>query len=71
MGIGDPEELNGDIDLSLQANAESGDEGGRAETLLEDHRRVRDAAKARGAYEIRALTPVDVIGAWVLLPEVR
>lgn len=43
----------------------------RAESLLEDHRRVRDAAKARGTYEIRALAPVDVIGAWVLLPEAR
>ena len=33
----------------------------RAAALLEDHRRVRDAAKARGTYEIRALTPVDVV----------
>lgn len=41
----------------------------RAETLLEDHRRVRDAAKAQGRYEVRAIEPVDVIGAWVLLPE--
>ena len=43
----------------------------RAAALLEDHRRVRDAAKARGTYEIRALAPVDVVGAWILLPEVR
>jgi hypothetical protein len=43
----------------------------RAATLLDDHRRVRDAAKARGTYDIRALEPVDVIGAWVLLPEAR
>jgi hypothetical protein len=43
----------------------------RAEQLLEDHRRVRDAASARGRYEIRALQPVDVIGVWVLLPVAR
>jgi hypothetical protein len=43
----------------------------RAEALLADHRRVRDAAKARGTYDVRAKEPVDVIGAWVLLPEVR
>lgn len=40
----------------------------RAAQLLEDHRRVRDAAKAHGRYEIRTVDPVDVIGAWVLLP---
>ncbi len=40
----------------------------RAEMLVEDHRRVRDAADARGSYGIRAITPVDVIGAWILLP---
>ncbi len=43
----------------------------RAAVLLEDHRRVRDAAKAHGRYEIRTIEPVDVIGAWVLLPEAR
>lgn len=41
----------------------------RADQLLADHRRVRDAADARGSYAVRALEPVDVIGAWVLLPE--
>lgn len=43
----------------------------RAAQLLEDHRRVRDAARAHGRYEIRTVEPVDVIGAWVLLPVVR
>jgi hypothetical protein len=43
----------------------------RAEELLSDHRRVRDAAKAKGTYDIRAMEPVDVIGAWVLLPVAR
>jgi hypothetical protein len=40
----------------------------RAELLLADHRRVRDAARARGDYQVRALLPVDVIAAYVLLP---
>lgn len=40
----------------------------RAETLLADHRRIRDAAKARGEYQVKALMPVDVIAAYVLLP---
>lgn len=40
----------------------------RAEILLADHRRVRDAARARGEYQVRALLPVDVIAAYVLLP---
>jgi superfamily II DNA or RNA helicase len=40
----------------------------RAELLLADHRRVRDAARARGEYSVKALRPVDVVGAYVLLP---
>ena len=43
----------------------------RAEELLAEHRRVRDAAKAKGTYDIRAMEPVDVIGVWVLLPVAR
>jgi hypothetical protein len=43
----------------------------RATQLLEDHRRVRDAARAQGRYDIRTVEPVDVIGAWVLLPVAR
>lgn len=43
----------------------------RADQLLEDHRRVRDAAKTHGRYEVRAIDPVDVIGAWILLPVPR
>jgi hypothetical protein len=43
----------------------------RAAQLLEDHRRVRDAARAHGRYEVRTVEPVDVIGAWVLLPVAR
>jgi superfamily II DNA or RNA helicase len=40
----------------------------QAERLLADHRRVREAADARGRYEVRALKPVDVIAAFVLMP---
>jgi superfamily II DNA or RNA helicase len=40
----------------------------QAQTLLADHRRVREAAEARGRYDVRALTPVDVIAISVLLP---
>lgn len=42
----------------------------QAERLLADHRRVRQAADARGRYEVRALKPVDVIAAYVLMPGV-
>ena len=40
----------------------------QAERLLADHRRVRQASDARGRYEVRALKPVDVIAAYVLMP---
>jgi hypothetical protein len=43
----------------------------RARSLLDDHRRVRQAAEARGSYSVRALTPPDVIGLFVLLPAVN
>jgi superfamily II DNA or RNA helicase len=40
----------------------------RAETLLADHRRVREAAAARGSYAVKALLPPDVVAVCVLLP---
>lgn len=40
----------------------------QADALLADHRRVRQAAEARGRYEVRSLTPVDVVAAYVLIP---
>ena len=43
----------------------------RAQTLLADHRRVREAADARGSYSVKSLLPVDVIGLFVLLPKVN
>ncbi|MBF0462591.1 MAG: helicase SNF2, partial [Magnetococcales bacterium] len=42
----------------------------RANELLADHRRVRDASEARGSYEVKACLPVDVIGIYVLAPAV-
>lgn len=43
----------------------------RAQSLLVDHRRVREAADARGSYSVKSLLPVDVIGLFVLLPKVN
>ena len=40
----------------------------QADSLLADHRRVREASEARGRYDVRPLLPVDVIAAAVLLP---
>ncbi|MBF0098029.1 MAG: DEAD/DEAH box helicase [Magnetococcales bacterium] len=42
----------------------------RANELLADHRRVRDASDARGIYEVKPCLPVDVIGIYVLAPAV-
>ncbi|MCG8424951.1 MAG: hypothetical protein MJE77_44280 [Proteobacteria bacterium] len=42
----------------------------RARALLADHRRVREAAHARGSYAVKALLPADVIGLFVLLPRI-
>ncbi len=41
----------------------------RAEGLLADHRRVRQAARDFGSYTVRPSLPVDVIGLYVLLPD--
>jgi hypothetical protein len=40
----------------------------RAVTLAEDHTRVRQALGSRGTVTVEAVTPVDVIGLYVLLP---
>jgi hypothetical protein len=40
----------------------------RAQSLLADHRRVREAAEARGAYQVTASLPVDIMGVYVLVP---
>lgn len=41
----------------------------RAEALLTDHRRVREAAKDVGQYSVTPCLPVDIIGIYVLLPD--
>lgn len=41
----------------------------RADTLLEDHRRVREAARDVGQYSVMPCLPVDIIGVYVLLPD--
>ena len=41
----------------------------RAEELLSDHRRVRDASGERGKFAVAPILPVDVMGVFVLLPE--
>jgi superfamily II DNA or RNA helicase len=41
----------------------------RAQALLNDHRRVREAARDVGQYSVNACLPVDVIGVYVLLPD--
>lgn len=40
----------------------------QATALQADHERVREAAKARGTYKVEALTPVDLMAAFVLVP---
>jgi hypothetical protein len=42
----------------------------RAEALLADHRRVREASDARGSWSVKALLPADVVGLFILLPRV-
>jgi hypothetical protein len=41
----------------------------RAQALLQDHRRVRQASGDEGRYSVSPCLPVDVIGVYVLLPE--
>ncbi|HEX9785446.1 MAG TPA: hypothetical protein VGA56_22275 [Opitutaceae bacterium] len=41
----------------------------RAEALLQDHRRVCQAAADVGSYKVSPCLPVDVIGTYVLLPD--
>ena len=41
----------------------------RAEAVLADHRRSREAADARGSYSVQPQLPVDVMGVYVLVPD--
>ena len=41
----------------------------RAQALLADHQRVREAARDVGQYQVAPCLPVDVVGVYVLLPD--
>ena len=41
----------------------------RANAVLADHRRTREAADARGTYGVQPQLPVDVMGVYVLVPD--
>ncbi len=41
----------------------------RSETLVEDHRRIRQAVKGKGRIDVTPVMPVDIIGLFVLMPE--
>ena len=43
----------------------------RAEQLLADHRRIREASSDRGRYDVKPVFPPDLMGVYVLLPEVK
>lgn len=55
-----------EIGDSLNKHAEK-----RAQELLTDHRRVREAADARGRYSVTTLLPPDIIGVYIILPAVE
>ena len=42
----------------------------RAETLLADHRRVRDASGDKGSYSVSPVLPSDIMGVYVFLPAI-
>ena len=41
----------------------------RADALLADHRRVRDASGDKGTYSVSPVLPPDIMGVYVYLPE--
>ena len=43
---------------------------GRADALLADHRRVRDASEDKGTYSVSPVLPPDIMGVYVYLPEI-
>lgn len=61
------ESANGDLKAGLEDVARE-----RAQQVLADHRRVRDAARLKGVtFDVQPSLPVDVIGVGVLLPDVQ
>jgi len=43
----------------------------RAQAQLEAHERVREAARTRGKVTVAPVLPVDILGAYVLLPKLN
>jgi hypothetical protein len=43
----------------------------RAQAQLEAHERVREAARTRGKVTVSPVLPVDILGAYVLLPKLN
>ncbi len=63
-------ELNTAIDqVSSLENAFEKLANQRAQEVLADHRRTREAADARGSYSVQPQLPVDVMGVYVLVPD--
>jgi hypothetical protein len=63
-------ELNNALDaLKDSGNALEQLASNRADQLLTDHRRVRDAADARGSYDVKPQLPPDVIGVYTIIPD--
>ena len=54
--------------LPVLSSALDGFARGRAQELLATHRRVREGARAAGSVDVEPQLPVDVLGAYVLLP---
>ena len=68
------ERRNREIDTALEELAERTGQfeefaRRRADELLADHRRVREAAQARGEYRVHPQLPVDVMGLYLLIPD--
>jgi hypothetical protein len=40
----------------------------RADALADDHTRVRQALGSKAAVKVQAVTPLDIIGLYVLMP---
>jgi hypothetical protein len=43
----------------------------RAQAQLETHERVREAARTRGRVTVEPVLPVDILGAYVLMPRLN
>jgi len=68
------EARNRELDRAIEALGELEDAFAaiaqqRAQAVLADHRRTREAADARGTYAVQPQLPVDVMGVYVLVPD--